>query len=309
MDMQAIINQMIILFVLLAIGYVAGKTKLLTADTGKSVTKIVLHILIPSTILNSAVNGNIDITSKDAMFFLLLSLLSFLVAHIIAIPATRALASHSAGDKANRGLYGYMAAYGNVAFIGFPVANAIFGASSAFFVTLYNVPFAVFALSVGIIMISNNVKNVKIKAVVNPAFICGLISIAIYFTGFTMPFFIAEPIRMISSATTPCSMLVIGASLAQIPMMKVISKWKLYIVALLKLIIIPTIVWLIFKQFISSGIMLGVLVALSGMPTASTSAMVALEYGGDGEIASSGVFLSTLLSCASIPLLVYLLLR
>ena len=300
---------MIILFVLLALGYVAGKTKLLTADTGKSVSKIVLHILIPSTVLNSAVNGNIDITSKDAMLFLLMTLVSLLVAYIIAIPVSHALVPHPSGDKAKRGLYGYMAAYGNVAFIGFPVANAIFGAPSAFYVTLYNIPFAVFAFSVGIIMISNNVKNVKIKAVVNPAFICGIISIAIYFTGFTMPFFIAEPIRMISNATTPCSMLVIGASLAQIPIKNVVSEWRLYIVALLKLIIIPTVVWLVFKQFISNGLMLGVLVALSGMPTGSTAAMVAMEYGGDGQIASSGVFMTTLLSCASIPLLVYMLLR
>ena len=304
MDMQAIIRQMIILFVLLALGFVAGKSKLLTSDTGKSMSKIVLHILIPCTILNSAMVGGISITGGEAILFLFLSVASVMIAHLIAIPSVRALR----GDKANRGLFGYMAAYGNVAFVGFPVTNAIFGASSTFYVTLYNIPFALLAFSAGIIMISNNTENVKMKAVMNPAFICGLIAILIHYTGVTTPFFIAEPVRLISSATTPCSMLVIGASLAQIPIKSVLIEWRLYPVTLLKLVIIPVIIWLIFKPFIPNELMLGVLVIISGMPTAATAAMVALEYGGNGQIASSGVFMTTLLSCASIPLLVYLLL-
>ena len=305
MDMRAIINQMIILFVLVALGYVAGKTKVLTADTGKTMSKIVLHILIPCTVINSAVNGNINITGSEAIIFLLVTLLSFLLAHLIAIPAARALG----GNKANRGLFGYMAAYGNVAFIGFPVTYAIFGAASTFYVTIYNIPFAILAFSAGIIMISNNVENVKIKAVLNPAFICGLIAVAIYFTGVTAPFFISEPVRLLSNATTPCSMLVIGALLAQIPVKSVISEWRLYFVSALKLIVIPVIVWFVFKQFLSNELMLGVLLIISGTPTATTAAMVALEYGGDGQVASSGVFMTTLLSCATIPLLVYMFLR
>ena len=305
MDMQVIINQMAVLFILLALGYIAAKVKLLTADTGKSMSKIVLHILIPCTVLNSAVNGNITITGRDAIIFLLLALLSFLLAHLIAIPAARALG----GDKGDHGLYGFMAAYGNVAFVGFPVAYAIFGASSAFYVTLYNIPFALLAFSAGIIMISKRSEDVKAKALLNPAFICGLIAIAIYFTGYKAPYFIAEPVRIINSATTPCSMLVIGASLAQVPLKNVFSEWRIYPVTLLKLIVIPVVVWLIFSRFLSDDLMLGVLVVLSGMPTAATAAMVALEYGGNGRIASSGVFMTTLVSCASIPLLVYVLLR
>ena len=305
MDMQVIIQQMAILFILLALGYVAGKSKVLSADTGRAMSKIVLHILIPCTILNSAMSGNISITGREALIFLIISLLSFLVAHIVAIPATRALG----GDKSNHGLYGYMAAYGNVAFVGFPATYAIFGASSAFYVTLYNIPYAVLAFSAGIIMISKSRENVKMKAVLNPAFICAIIAILIYFTGYKTPMIIMETVKTIGGATTPSSLIVIGASLAQIPIKSVVLEWRLYPVTILKLIVIPVIIWLVFKPFITSELMLGVLVILSGMPTAATAAMVALEYGGNGRIASSGVFMTTLLSCASVPMLAYLLLK
>jgi len=54
--------------------------------------------------------------------------------------------------------------------------------------------------------------------------------------------------------------------------------------------------------------MLGILVVLSGMPTAAMAAMVAIEYGGNERIASGGVSMTTLLSGVTIPLVVYLLL-
>jgi hypothetical protein len=54
--------------------------------------------------------------------------------------------------------------------------------------------------------------------------------------------------------------------------------------------------------------MLGMLVVLSAMPTAAIAAMIAIEYGNDERVASGGIFITTLLSCATIPLIVFLLL-
>ena len=135
-----------------------------------------------------------------------------------------------------------------------------------------------------------------------------MISLIIAFTGFRAPFVFTEAIRLACGINTPCAMLVIGATLAQIPVKNVFIKWQLYPVALLKTIVVPVVTWLIFKRFVSESMLLGVLVVLSGMPIAAAVPMVAVEYGGDESAASSGVFITTLLSAVTIPLIVYLLL-
>jgi len=103
-------------------------------------------------------------------------------------------------------------------------------------------------------------------------------------------------------------MLIVGITLAQVPVRHVFSEWRLYPLAFVKLLVVPFVVWLIFRQFIADELMLGVLVVLSAMPTAANVAMLAIEYKGNSRIASSGVFLTTLLSGATVPLVVYFLL-
>ena len=64
---------------------------------------------------------------------------------------------------------------------------------------------------------------------------------------------------------------------------------------------------LIFKQFVTNEMMLGILVILTGMPTGAMAVILAIEHGGDERLASSGIFLTTLLSAITIPAIVYLL--
>ncbi len=102
-------------------------------------------------------------------------------------------------------------------------------------------------------------------------------------------------------------MLVIGSTLACIPLRDVFSELRIYPLAAVKLLVIPVLARLIFGLVIADRVMLGVLVALSAMPTATNAAMLSMEYGGNEKLASKGVFLTTLFSVATIPLLLFIL--
>jgi predicted permease len=103
-------------------------------------------------------------------------------------------------------------------------------------------------------------------------------------------------------------MLIIGSTLASIPFKKVFTQWRLYPVTVIKLLIVPVVTWLVLRLFIHDALMLGILVVLSGMPTATSATMISMEYGGNERLASTGVFITTLFSLASIPALVFVLL-
>ena len=304
MDMQVILNQMIVLFILLAVGFIGGKVKLLSPDAGRILSKIIISITAPCTILTSVLSGEVNITTGETVIFLLISFLAYLLFILISIPVAKMLG----GDKSNNGLYSYMAAFGNTAFMGFPVIIAIFGNAAAFYVALFNIPFILLTFSVGIILISGKGRKFDPKILISPTIISAFASIIIAITGFRAPTVITEPIRLLGNITTPGSMLVIGLTLARVSFKDVFYEWRLYIVALFKLIVMPVFIWIILKQFVANGMLLGIAVILSGMPTAAMATMVAIEYGGNERIASGGVSMTTLLSGVTIPLIVYFLL-
>ena len=65
----------------------------------------------------------------------------------------------------------------------------------------------------------------------------------------------------------------------------------------------PLIVWLVFGLFVQNQLLMGILVVTSAMPVANVGVMFSLLYGVDTKTLSQGIFVSTLLSIATIPLL------
>lgn len=304
MDIKLVINQMAVLFILIAAGYLLFKIKLLTTDGVKTLTKLVVNFTTPCMILSSVFGDTSHITGNSILNFLLLSLLAFALFYVVALPSARVLSN----KKENRGLYCSMIVFGNVGFMGFPVISSIFGEEYVFYAMLFLIIFTLICFSVGILMISGKGGGVDLKLLINASLICAVIAIIILFTRVRIPAVIVSSIELISKINTPCAMLVVGATLATIPVKAVFNNWRLYPLTLIKMIVIPIIVWLVFKPFAADETLFGLLVVLSGMPIAAIMSMFAIEYGNDERAASSGIFLTTLLSAATIPLIVYLLL-
>ena len=304
MDIQAIISQLAVLFILLMLGYVCGKAKVLPPETGRILTKVVMNVTLPCTALTSVVGGDLVITGGETVFYMLAAALAFLIFFAIAIPSSRIMFR----DKPSRGLSSYMIVFSNCGFMGFPVAYAIFGAESMYYVALFNIVFTLFVFTAGPVMMSGKSGKPDLKTIITPAFIASILVIPIALTGYKTPAVIADTIRLTGNVTTPASMLVIGITLSLVPVKAVFSEYRLYPIAVLKLVVIPLVVWLVLRQIVADDFALGMLVILSAMPTAAMAVIHAIELGNNERFASSGIFLTTLLSCATIPLTVYLIL-
>jgi len=321
MDMQVILTQIAILFILIAIGFIVGKANILTREANKMLAQIVLFIALPCTIFTSAFENEMSLTLGDTVFYMLMVLLTFVIAFLIAIPVMRVLG----GEKSNRGILVAISVFSNCIYMGFPVINSIFGISSVFYVALFSIPFNLLIFSLGIYLISQkkspegnqtgesdagdkSKSSFSIKYLFNPVLLAIFIAIPLAITGVRPPYIITEVLKITGSITTPGAMLVIGSTLALVPLKSVFAEWRIIPAALLKLIIIPLVTWLVLRQIITNELMLGVLVVISAMPTAATASMIAIEYDGNEKIASAGVFTTTLLCGITVPLIVYLFL-
>lgn len=302
MNMSAIINQMSVLFLVIAIGYTANKLKILTLDSNKLLTKLVLNIGMPCLILNSVMSGTVTASGSEAVLFMLMVLVMYALMFILIIPVpwlNRSL-------REDKGLSRFMIVFGNVGFMGFPVIQSIFGTGAVFYVALFNMVFTVLSFSIGIIMISGNGKNINPKLFLNPSLFSAIIAVLLFAFNARTPIIIANTANVVGQLTTPCAMLIIGSSLAAIPFREVFREIRIYPITVMRLIIVPILTWLVLRMFITNQLMLGVLVVLSGMPTATNATMLSLEYGANEKYASTTVFVTTLLSVATIPLLVFM---
>jgi predicted permease len=303
MNMSAILSQMVVLFLILSAGYAANKFKIMTADSNRLLSRLVVNITMPCTILSSVLSGQVTATGLDAAYFMLLSLAVFLLAFIIVMPLPRLLRS----PKSDRGLYRFMVVFGNVGFMGFPVIQSIFGTGAVFYVTLFNIAFSVLCFSVGIIMLSDKGTKFNPKLLINPTMVVSLLTVLIFYTKLPVPVILKDTVTLVGRMTTPSAMLIIGSTLACISIKEVFSEYRIYMMTFVKLLVVPVLAWLLLRLFVTDRLMLGVLVALSAMPTATNATMLSMEYDGNEQLASKGVFLTTLFSVITLPLLLFLL--
>ena len=215
--------------------------------------------------------------------------------------------------KEDAGVYKLMYILSNIAFYGIPVVQALFGSEAVLLVIIFTLPFQFVSFTFGVAFASPNKEDQKFsfKMLTHPMVIASLIAYALYLLNVQMPQFVVDALNFAGQATSPGAMVVVGTALAYAPLKKVFLNWRQYVLAAIKMVVLPvvllTILRLIFPKGGANDTLVGVAVILMSMPTAANCTMLTSQYGGDYETASSGVFLTTLLSAATIPFLMWLL--
>ena len=133
--MDAIVTQMIILFILVIIGYYLSKKKMMDADFDRKLSGLVINVTCPSLILSSVMGD----TLPDKEKILPLLVVGF-ATYVILIGLAFLLPRYLPVKSSDRGIYSFMLAFGNVGFIGYPIVASIFGASAVFYASILNFP-------------------------------------------------------------------------------------------------------------------------------------------------------------------------
>nr|WP_275579425.1 AEC family transporter [Halanaerobacter jeridensis] len=155
--------------------------------------------------------------------------------------------------------------------------------------------------------------TLDLSQLINPGIISIGIGFLIFLFSIELPSAISHTFEMLGETTTPLAMIVVGNVLAQVTIKDIFSNLKLWLVTAIRLILLPLIVLgileglsILIPAFNLSATLLGVVIVLTGMPAAANTAIFAQEFGGDEALASEAVFLTTLLSVLTIPLIVYI---
>ena len=298
-----LLQQMIVLFILMGIGYFCYKKAIITDEVSKKLSAIVVNIANPALILTGCM-GEDRIQGKELLLTGGIMLAMYAALLILAELLPRLLRV----EKKSVGTYKAMTVFSNIGFMGFPVISALYGSGALLYAALFMIPYNILIYTYGIGAITTGKeketegKQSSLGRILNIGVIACIITIAIYLAGIPIPGFVKTTITHLSNLTAPLSMMVIGASLATIDLKKLFTDGRLILFSIIKLVIIPIIGILIVRQFVNNPVICGVCMVMLATPVGSMTAMLAQQYDGDYEMASKGVALTTILSVATMPL-------
>lgn len=307
MDVFVILMQMIQLFLVMALGYFLYKVKILDEDMNKRLTTLILSVTTPAMIIGSVLNTTVTQSLNDVLFVFAVGLLTYIILPIIGFIIIKVMRI----PKNQQGLYIFMTVFSNIGFMGFPVMKAIFGDSAVFYTAIFNMIFNLFVFTIGHSMMSYGTSqktHMNLKNLISPGVVASLVALFIYFTKLQLPDVICSTISMVGDITTPIAMLIIGSTFATIPVREVFTEMRIYPFTLIKQVIVPIILYPLLQLLISDPLILGVTLIMIAMPVGNSAVLFATEYGGDVSVAAKNIFMTTLLSIITIPLIVALFL-
>lgn len=305
MNFSAVIQQLGILFLIIGIGYAAAKAKLFPQNTNRSLAQLVIYITNPCTVLYSVLGSKKGLSNHQVLILTVIAVIFFAVVIAVGQILPRLLKAPS--EK--RGMYAFMITFSNMGFLGFPVVSALYGPEAVFYASIFNLIFQLVVYTYGVWLIggASGTFRLQWKTFCTPIILASIFAYICYLTDLQAPAFAVKTLQMLAGVTSPVCMLVIGIALANVPVGKVFSNWRLYLINLIKLLILPVVAYLALHRFISHPLVLGITVVIAAMPVATMSTLLASKYHADEELAASGVFLSTLMSLVTIPMVMWVL--
>jgi hypothetical protein len=297
------LQQMLVLFIIMMIGFIAYKKNIITDETSKKLSAIVVNISNPALILSS-VTGNATVTGAELVetMFVAIGMYVFLIAVAALVPV---IIKAPAKD---RGTYRVMTIFGNVGFMGFPIISSLYGGGALLYASLFLLPYNILIYTYGVWEMCKSSGAVKksgresIKQIFNIGVIFCIIAVVVYALGIKFPAWVNTTVSMLSSTTAPLSMMVIGASFATMNFKKVFLNVRTWVFSALRLLVIPVLGTFLVSLVTDNPSIIGVTMVMLGVPVGSMTAMLAQEYGGDYALSSETVAMTTLLSVVTFPI-------
>jgi len=298
---EIVLHQAIIMFILILVGALCFKLKLLSKETVSQISGFVLKVVNPIVILMAYQREFRADLVRNLGFTFLLSVTAYIIAMLTAYLCIR--------NKEGREtvIERFSCIYSNCGFMGIPLVQAMFDYEGVFYLTAFLTVFNALVWSHGVMQMSGE-KSLKSlgKVLRSPAIIAIFLGMILFFARITLPEVLAETLEEIGSLNTPLAMVVAGATIIQTDLLKVFQKPRVFYICFLKLLLIPVLTILAFKLFPFEKTVEMTVLAAAAAPSAAICTMQCLNYHRNAAYASELFGVTTLFSIGTMPLMMIL---
>lgn len=308
--MQVVFTNVLILFMLLFLGYLIGVKKVVAHSSINDLTNLVVDVSMPCTIALSMVRPFDARLLGDAFRVMLAILLFQLFMSALSFYATKVLRV----DPKKAGSWIFSMVFSNNAFVGYPLMYALYGNDGLFLMAMGNIVQNVLTFSIGIkfITLNYNLKeHVRLRHIIftkqNIAVVIGMF---IFFLQIPVPKPVLTLVTYVANLTVPLSMMVVGMSLSRYDVRNMFTDKEAYRLTMVRMVILPLIIVAIFKGLgiqANHNLPLAILFFTAALPAPAFTTIMAERYNTSIEFSSKCVFLTTVISVLTVPILAGLL--
>ena len=299
-NLYTVFIQVVILYLIAAVGFAADKTKIFVQKDAKRLVDLLFNMILPIAVINSFLSME---RTKEHIRLLFWAFFLALLTHIIAIGISSL--TFRKRDKKESGIYHYAITFSNAAFFALPLAQSVVGNEGVFYGSCYIAIFNVFAFTYGINQISGGKAKINAKKLIlNPGSISVIIGLPLFLLGVHLPDFLSDTMGRIAACNSPMAMIVFGTFLANCNFKNIFLKKEIYLVSFLRLVLIPCLMLFVFKLLGAGGNMLTALVISTSAPVATNTAMYSAKYDNDTALSAEIVGQTSILSILTMPVIV-----
>ena len=296
MNLSAVINQLISLFLMMLVGFISARAGIITPEFRKLLSTFTLNSAAPCVVISSVLvseSNPLQMIGAVGMAVFFYAFMSFFAAVIVRMLRVR---------REEAGLDQLMLIFTNVGFMGIPVVQSVYGAQGVALVSMFILIFNLYCFSYGVLLISSSAKF-NWRSLCNSCIIAALFSLILALTGWRLPAPVESTLSSIGAMNTPMAMMIIGASMAHSDIRKALSNRRMYLICTLSMFLMPMLALLMVMFLPIDPMLAGVTVLMATMPIAGNCAMLSDIHTPHDMTASHCVMVSTLMSAVSLPLM------
>lgn len=298
-----LIEQIAKLFLIMAMGFVLVKKRLMKVEESKSISMIVIYLIMPCVIINAF---QVKYT-ESIRNGLILAIAAAVLIHIILLILVKVFEKLFHLDAVEK----TSIMYSNAGNLIIPIVTSILGKEWVIYSSAF--------LSVQIILLWTHCRMVlceekKIdlkKILLNINMIAIFFGVLLFVTRIQLPNIINETMESVSVMVGPISMIVTGMLIGNMSLKQIFNYKRIYIVTFLKMIVCPAIIMLLLKyggmaDLLSNGKMILLISLLATItPSASTVTQMSQIYGKNAEYASVINVVTTVICIITMPIIVW----
>lgn len=297
----ATLNQMLVLFIFMALGFFLNKKRLLPLDDSVVLSKLETYAFVPCLVFSVFYKYCTVENFKQKWTYMLYGA----AVMAVSLPIGIVLAKFFAKDGYLKKIYTYSFAVANFSFMGNAVVLGVFGEKVLFDYMIFTLPLNLYVYSIGTASLIPTEKGGKlsVKTFVNPIFIalilgavCGLLSVP-------LPKFITTAISSAGACMSPLAMLLTGFVIGGYSLKTLASDKKVYLASVIRLIILPSAFMAVLLLLKTDKDIIRVALCATAMPLGLNTVVFPAAYGGDTTPGAGMTLVSHLISVITIPVM------
>jgi len=291
-----VLNQMLVLFLFMALGYFLCKQKLISEAAGNILSSLEMYVFLPALSFYTFSRTVTTDTLQPKLKYFYYGVALLFVSLGAAAPLSRLLS----GQRDTRAVYLYSLTIPNIAYLGYPLINAVYGQDMLSNTMIFCLPMNIFIFTAGIYML-NPKREFSLKKLMNPTMIATVLGLFAGVSGISLPSFFMTACSSASACMAPVAMLTTGFVLARSPLKELLSSRKAYLASLLRLIVLPACLGTALYLLKTDSSVVVIAAALYAMPLGLNSVVFPEAFGGDSKTGAQACFISSALGLVTIP--------